>query len=131
MLNWEFDTPSFHDNNRLPVLDLNIWLDDKDDFTPIKHTFYQKEMTNKKVVLASSATPLNMKKAILTEEGLRRLKSCSPSLPWSHKVEVMTEYNWWLMVSGHSETFRIEITNRILKKSEQLLENHKQDISPF
>ena len=24
MLNWEFDTPSFHDNNRLPVLDLNI-----------------------------------------------------------------------------------------------------------
>ena len=88
-------------------------------------------MTNKRVILATSATPLSMKKAILTEEGLRRLKSCCPSLPWSHKVEVMTDYNWWLMVSGHSETFRVEITNRILSKYEQLLANDKQKVCPF
>ena len=68
MLKWEFDTPSSHENERLPVLDLNIWLDGKDNTNKIKHSFYQREMTNKSVILAPSATPINMKKAILTEE---------------------------------------------------------------
>ena len=53
MIKWEFDRPSRNKNAGLPVLDLKMF------------------MSNKDLVTEKSAMPLNFKVAILSEEGLR------------------------------------------------------------
>ena len=115
----------------LPVLDLNIWLDETDKSTPIKHMFYQKKVSNKSLVLAESAMPFNMKRATLVEEGLRRMKNCSPCLSWPNISNIMTEFNWCMMISGHKEKFRKDITLKVMDKYDKLLENDKLNVSPF
>ena len=71
MLQWETDIPENHENTKLPVLDLEIFVDKNDTNNPLKHTFYQKQMSNKIMLENMSSMPIKTKKSILINEGLR------------------------------------------------------------
>ena len=81
MLELEEDYPSKHVSEKLPILDLHVWTENNQ----ILHTFYQKPVASKKVIMARSALPTSTKRSILVQEGLRRLRNTSPDLPWEHK----------------------------------------------
>jgi hypothetical protein len=49
------------------------------------HQHYAKPMASRAVVMARSAFSTTTKRNILVEEGMRRLRNCSPSLPWEIK----------------------------------------------
>ena len=74
MIDWEIDLPENYEVNKLPVLDLNVYLDKSDKRNLIKHEFIQKPMTNYLVIENKSAMPKNVKRSILIQEGLRRLR---------------------------------------------------------
>ena len=49
----------------------------------ITHEFYAKAVSPKSVIHSSSALPDNVKRTVLSQEGLRRLLNCSRELPWN------------------------------------------------
>ena len=79
----EKDFPSNHESGRLPILDMVMWMENN----TISHQHYAKPMASRAVVMAKSAFPASTKKNILLKEGSRRLRNCSPKLPWEEKVK--------------------------------------------
>ena len=68
MLKWEYDCPSLHPRQELPVLGLRIMLnDDKDDKSnKLIHRFYQEPMAFKGVISKRAAMSPAQKFAVLT-----------------------------------------------------------------
>ena len=99
----EYDCPSLHADNKMPILDLKVWVNEQNT---IMHEFYAKDVSSKAVVNYSSALPDNVKRTVLSQEGLRRLLNCSRSLPWSEKTKHLTEFSKNLQYSGYNKFFR-------------------------
>jgi hypothetical protein len=84
----EIDCPSRHDDHKLPILDLKVWIEEREEIEGqlkekiVLHEFYSKEVASKSVVDARSAWSWNSKRTILTQEVLRILLNCSTELPW-------------------------------------------------
>ena len=117
----EADVPSAHTNGRLPILDMEVWMDEQEGIT---FSFYSKPMASKDVMLATSAFPLKTKKNILLEEASRRLRSCSPHIPWPDKAKHLTYLNLQMLRCGHAEEFRSMVTTRAVAKYHTSLGNH-------
>ena len=76
------DTPGGHPNGKLPILDTEVHiLEGK-----MVHYHYNKPMASLEVVLNKSSMSLGSKLDILTQEANRRIRNCSPSLPWNEKL---------------------------------------------
>ena len=43
------------------------------------------------------------------EECVRRLRNCSPDLPWDQKADFLSDYMGRLKQAGYSEKFRIAV----------------------
>ena len=84
----EEDSPSKHSEGKIPILDMEMWVN-MEGYIIYQH--YSKPMSSRSVIMARSAFPTSMKKNILLEEGSRRLRNCSPTLPWTTKVEFMNK----------------------------------------
>ena len=104
------DCPSNHESGFQPVLDIQV----KVINNKITHKFYKKPISTKKVILASSALPTNVKRASLTEGALRRLRYTDRSLPWEEVAGILSEYSNELRLSGYDHKFRAEIMNAAL-----------------
>ena len=76
------DVPGAHPNGRLPILDTEVQiLDGK-----ITHFHYSKPMASLEVIPKRSSMSMRSKLDILTQEANRRIRNCSPSLPWTSKL---------------------------------------------
>ena len=115
----------------IPVLDLNVGLRLEDDQAPIKHYFYQKPMSSHVVITSSSSMPVKVKKLILINEGLRRIRNNCLTGPFSNNIETLRNFNIAMSASGHSEKFRLEVTNKIIMKYQIQLENDKNGSVSF
>ena len=51
------DIPSYHTNEKCPMLDVQVWLEDRGDHKVIRHTFYQKDTTSPLVFHSRGPTP--------------------------------------------------------------------------
>ena len=100
MFSLTVDNMNNHPDGEIPIVDLKVWIDGDNH---IHHEFYAKPMSYKGLVWASSGLSRNIKKNIIINEGLRRLRNCSPSDSWSDKVKFLTEFNMYLKQGGHSE----------------------------
>ena len=124
MIVMEEDTPSAHLNGRLPVLDMEFWMEDN----IIRHQFYKKPMASRKVTMARSALSASQKRNILVQEGLRRLSNFSPDLPWSFKVKSLNLLCIDMKDCEHSEGFRLTVMRRVVGKYMQNLANHSSGL---
>ena len=82
-------------------------------------------------MLASSAAPWQMKRTVLTQEGIRRLLRCRPSLPASRKREILSQYMMMLRRSGYDEKFRLEIIKSVKHGYEKIVEEDKAGVKPM
>ena len=93
-LTW--DVPSRNINNRMPVLDLELWVKDN----VIYHSFYKKKVSSQYTILKRSALSYSIKKNTMLQEALRRLGNISSGLPKEETTKVMTKYSNMLRISG-------------------------------
>ena len=121
------DYPSAHESGYMPLLDIqtNI-LDGK-----VNYKFFKKNMANPLLLRANSAMPLKMKRTALIQEALRRLLRTRRELPWSLKVEILSEFSHKMMVSGYWEKFRLEVIEAAIRLYEQKCEKADQGIEPL
>ena len=120
MIDITVDCPSLHENQKLPILDLNVWMESN----TVMFEFYRKSVANRNVLNSRSAFPVSTQRCILVEEGLRRLRNCSPDLPRDRKMYFLSDFAVSLMDSGHHVGFRQQILKAVLQKYETELQNH-------
>ena len=120
----EIDYPSKHQDGKLPILDLKVWMettkgeetDGQDEkASVIMYEFYSKSMASKTVIHARSAVSWSTKRTVLTQEVLRVLLNCSRLLPWERVVENVNEMVLRMQYSGYSKKFRYEVVDSALK----------------
>ncbi|KXJ11003.1 hypothetical protein AC249_AIPGENE16189 [Exaiptasia diaphana] len=108
---------------KLPILDLKVWIEKKDDevdgnivkYNCVLHEFYLKEVSSKSIIHARSALSWPTKRTILTQEVLRVLKNCSPGLPWEQTVRHLNMMSMRMQFSGYNKKFRYEVFDSALK----------------
>ena len=115
------DAPSRHPTNKVPVLDMELWMQDNS----IMFQHYSKPMATKSLIMAKSAFTTREIKNILLEEGSRRLRNCHPELPWTTKTTFLNAFNIQMKEAGHTEEFRDMITTRVVAKYKNSARRHR------
>merc|ERR1712106_665507 len=95
------EVPGDFPDNKLPTLDLKIFIQDG----RIEYQFFEKEMSDNVVIQAQSALSESVKVASLTEHVIRRLKHTSQSLPHSLRMETLEKFSQKMVNSGHKVPF--------------------------
>ena len=64
------DLPSRYEDNKMPILDLKVWVNSNN---MIMHKFYMKPVAYKGLIRSNTGLSSNMIRNIIFNEGLRRL----------------------------------------------------------
>ena len=92
-----FDCPSLNDDGRMPVLDLKMWMDNKDGVKNIMYSFYEKPMAAKVTVMKESALSWRVKKMAPSGEVCRRFLNCSQDMVQEGEAEIHVDWLCWKM----------------------------------
>ena len=104
----------------LPTLDTQIWMENELSL----YKFYEKPMTNKRVLSRQTAMGENSKIASLTQEVIRRCRNTCHLLPQTDKNEVLDQFTVKLISSGHSREQATRILVSGLRGYEKQLKKH-------
>ena len=108
---WEDDIPSEHPGGMLPILDMQVWLNE-DGILLYKH--FEKPVSSKQVISVRSAHSSQGKRAVHINELVRRMLNCSPLLSWAEAVApILEEYMRRMMRAGYSEAYRHDVLTRV------------------
>ena len=88
--------------------------------------FYAKPMSSPYLTLSRTALANNAKRAIIFQEGMRRILNCHPDLPWGEKAKFLTKFSYQMMISGYNKEFRVQIIKGVIQRYEQLIEKVNQ-----
>ena len=125
----EADWPSKNKDNKMPILDMKVWMDTKDC---IVYQHYEKEVSRKTVLHSDSAHSEACKRSVHTQEILRRLLNSSQNLDWKTEVApVCTEYMRRMMEAGYSEGYRKSILKHALTIYDKKWEENNEGVRPI
>ena len=103
-------------NATVAMLDFQLWKEKIPNpenpgttMETLRYKFYEKPMTNPKVLDSSSAMPHKVKVATLTQEGVRRLCNTSRELDTSQKCQILSQFMRKLQISGYNQRLRANI----------------------
>ena len=121
------DTFNKHANNRIPILDTEMWVKDGRFY----HDHYRKPMASKEVILARSLISNSQKRDILVQEGGRRLRNCSVEALWTSKTPHLNDLMLAMMRAGHNQPFRETVLSRILARYDNNLKLNNEENKPI
>ena len=136
----EIDYPSKHQDNKMPILDVKIWIEkrkkkgrnEEEGYeTKIIHEYYQKEVSSKRVIHARTAMSKKQKRTILTQEMLRIMLRCSPLLPWTNTTKHINTFMMRMQYSGHTQKFREEIATSAMQAYNRIKHKDKTGEKPM
>ena len=115
-LSFTMDYPANNNNSRMPMLDFELWREKEPDpckpgelRESLRYNFFEKKVTNPRVMDKSSAMPHSMKMATLMQEGVRRLCNSSRELPHQERCATLSLYMRKLQLSGYNTKLRSDI----------------------
>ena len=115
IIQWTNDCPGANEDLKMPSLDLKVWLEEKEGEQKISFEHYRKPNSTRLLILVRSAMPSRVKRATLTQEALRILRNCSPSISWKRKAEFLSDFCMRMKLSGYPERYRAGIIESALK----------------
>ena len=130
MIRLTVDTPCKHKGNYIPILDLKVSMNTKEN-NRIDYQFFEKPTNNKRGLLANAAMSAKSMRTILTQEGLRRLRNTSLHLGKEVQEKHLNDFMLKLKNSGHSVKFRKQILDSILKAFDKILLEDKKGTKPL
>ena len=99
MIQLTIDAPSKHEDGKMPVLDLKVWLSSDKE---IEYIFYEKPMKSMLVIGKESALPFNIKMKSLTQEVFKRLHNTRMTQMEGHRTLILTKFLAKLKASGYT-----------------------------
>ena len=123
------DLPEDHENGKCPMLDLMTWKERVEDKERprgykevVKHSFYEKPVASKLVIMCKSAMPEKIKIVTNSQEIVRILRNCGNNITAGEKAEHLTSMMRKLRRSGYGVNMRKKHSqqwyNRILQYEE-------------
>ena len=99
------DCPSSNVNGKMPVLDLQLWLEkDESGVGVVRFEYYEKPIASKVVIHKKSAISWTVKRSTLVSEVYRRLYNCDPQVEWQERTEYVNHLVIKMWRSGYSKT---------------------------
>ena len=129
MLKFTIDTPCNHENEKLPVLDLQVNINIEEN-QRLDFEFYEKPTKHPNVILASSALSMDKKRTILTQECLRIIRNTKIELGENVRNKHLSKFMIKLKNSGYNEKFRKEVVNSAIKAFQKMVDDSKKGIKP-
>ena len=118
----EMDVPSLHQDNKLPILDLKVWVEGN----KIRHVFYKKEVATKHLILQRSAISRGVKRDTLFQEGLRRLRNCAIKTDSETIRYILGDFCNCMRMSGYGFYTRRDIIKGVLDRSKTIEEDIRE-----
>ena len=115
----ELDVPSHHQDNKLPILDLKVWVEGN----RLRHQFYRKEVATNQLILQRSAISNRIKRDTLFQEGIRILRNCDIRTDTKDMREVLGGFCNRMRISGYGPKTRKDIIRGVLERSKVMEEN--------
>ena len=111
------DAPSNYKDNKLPILDLKVWIEEVNpDSYKIITSHYMKDVSTRAVININSSHSLQMKKNVMVNEILRILRNCNEFYPWKEVTKHISYFMQRLQFFGYDKKLRYEIIRTALKK---------------
>jgi hypothetical protein len=121
------DYPSNHASGRMPVLDLEQWIQpveiDGNVKSQIMHSHYMKPMSSKHVISKASALPMSTKMNILTADLIRVMRNVSEHCDAEEREKHVQHYVHRMQYSGYNQTDRVAV----YKKAKRCFDSIVQD----
>ncbi len=83
--------------------------------TRLLHSYYEKPVTSKLVMMESTALPKHQKYTTLTQEVIRRMKNTSRVIPTQERVSILQKFLRKMEDSGYNKKMREDIIRAGLK----------------
>lgn len=132
MIQLTADYPSRHPNKRLPILDVEMWIErDKEGYQQVRWSYFEKSMKNQFVIMKNSAFEDSKKRIVNTQEVIRRQRNCHPDLPKKEVAEILTKFSQKMKDSGYDEKFRYEVIDAGVKGYKEQVKKDKDGIRPM
>ena len=110
------DYPSNHPNGRVPILDLEVWMERTEEgYQQVMWSFYEKPMKNKCVLMRTSAVPEQTRRSALVNEVVRRLRNCHEDVKESEVADVLSRFSQKMRNSGYYADYRRQIISAGIK----------------
>ena len=127
----ETDCPENHEDRKMPILDLKVWLEVRNERKFIMHEYYMKQVSSKAVIDARSTIPWKTKRTILVQQTIRILRNCSEELPWNTKKEHLNQMMKRMQYSGYNQQFRYEVLMSALNAFEEMKKKDENGEQPL
>ena len=145
----EIDSPSKHEDGKMPLLDVKVWIEGSEETEEtevtgnaeeepstirkrkIMYEHYRKEIASKMNIHARSAILHNQQRNILTQEVIRIMKNCSQELPWETKAKHLEDLSLRMQFSGHDKRMRKAVIKSGLSAYRKMEENQKKGTTPL
>ena len=130
------DYPSIHTNKRLPVLDLEMWMDtvkqqNGNTKHQVLHSHYMKPMASKHVINKQSALPDNIKENILVTDLVRIQRNISQNCPSEERTKHIQHFLDRMQFSGYSALERAKTYKKANKRFNTMLERDRLGTTPL
>ena len=125
------DYPSKHADGKVPMLNVKMWMEEIGGRRLLLYEHYEKEMSTKAVIHATSAISMKTKRTVLTQEALRILLHCSRFLPWETVLHHMNKLMMKIQYSGYDQKFRYEVAKSAINAFETMRDNEEMGIRPI
>ena len=127
----ETEYPSKFSDNKLPILDLKVWVQEVREKRIIMYEHYKKDISSKAMIFANSAIPMNQKRTIITQEILRIMTHCSQNLNKETRNSHINEVMKRIQYCGYSKEFRYDVFNSAKKAYNLLIEKEARGDRPL
>ena len=124
------DYPSKHQTGKVPMLDVQMWIEEIDGRMILVYEHYEKEMATKSVIHSNSALPTSSKRTILTQEVLRILLHCSNYIPQELVRNHINNFMMKMQYSGYNKIFRFHVVKSALNAYQKIQEKDELGIRP-
>ena len=125
------DYPSKNEDNKVPMLDLKMWITEINGGIRIVYEHYEKDMATKMLIHAKSAIPLKVKRTVLTQEMLRILLHCSRNIPWETVRDHLSNFTRKMQYSGYEQAFRYDVAKSAINAYQTMMENEENGVRPI
>ena len=92
---------------------------------------YEKPVATKKVLHSDSALAWSTKRNVAVEECVRRLRNCSPNLPWDEKAAFLSEYMGRLKQAGYSQSYSIGVVRQAMARFSGMVKADQEGSQPL
>ena len=129
------DFPSANENERMPVLDTEQWMEEVEvngtKKQQILHSHYSKPISSKYVVHRSSALPIRSKMNILVSDLVRVMKNISIRCTPEERKGKVQEFIDRMQYSGYTKSEKARVYQKAKQRYEKMVEDSDNGLVPL